>query len=325
MTLNEICKPINQELEQFEEQFKASLNSKVLLLNKVVDYVIAHRGKRLRPILVFLTANTVGKATQRSIISAVLIELLHTATLLHDDVVDESEMRRGGATVNKSWENKIAILTGDFLFATVLQLMVELGDMDTFRILSEVTRRMSGGELLQIERSKDYSMDEAIYFQLISDKTASLLAASCQLGALTSNSAPQMEVVNSLKKLGEYLGVAFQIKDDLLDYVGDAKIIGKPTGNDIIENKITMPLSYALKNASEAERQKIIDIFESENSANEVQTIKSFVQRNGGLDYAEKKANEYVQHAECILSQFPDSESKTSLKLLLNYVTERDK
>jgi octaprenyl-diphosphate synthase len=325
VTLKEICQPITDELNEFEEQFKLCLNSNVLLLNNVVEYIIAHKGKRLRPVLVFITANMVGRSTDATIKAALLIELLHTATLLHDDVVDESELRRGGATINKTWQNKIAILAGDYLFATVLQMLVELEQVETFKILSEVTRRMSGGELLQIERSRDYSMEEAVYFQLISDKTASLLAASCQLGGLTSNPQQNPTTIDSLKNLGEYLGIAFQIKDDLLDYDGDVKIIGKPTGNDIIENKITLPLSFALKNADQKERQKIIKLFENGNTENKVEIVKKFVRKNGGITYAEERAVQYIQKAGQILVEYPDSEYKTALISLMNYVTQREK
>lgn len=325
MTLQEICQPINSELTDFEKQFKSTLTSDVLLLNEVVDYIISHTGKRLRPILVFLSANLSGRSTISSMRSAILIELLHTATLLHDDVVDESELRRGAPTVNTMWQNKVAILAGDYLFAKVLENLVALHENQSFKILSQVSQRMSQGELLQIERSRDYFMDESIYYRLIADKTASLIAASCQLGALTSNSPSSRDQAENLKLFGEYLGIAFQIKDDLLDYVGNQDKTGKPVGNDIIENKITLPLLFVLKNTTTEQSQRIIDIFENDHSAENITEIQQFVKKNGGLNYAEQQAERFIQQAMDILDNYPDSEYKNSLKALTRFITNREK
>lgn len=325
MTLEEICRPIQSELTAFEIQFRSSLNSNVTLLNEVVDYIISHKGKRLRPILVFLTANIVGKSSPNTVKAAILVELLHTATLLHDDVVDESDLRRGVGTVNAIWQNKVAILSGDFLFATVLQSLVEIGEGEIFQILSTVTQRMSEGELLQIERNQDYTMDESIYYQLIADKTASLIAATCQLGALTAEPFQSTETVEALRQMGEYLGIAFQIKDDLLDYIGETSKTGKPTANDIIENKITLPLLFALKQVDSPEQQRIIDIFENGISAQRIAEIQKFVKKNNGLTYAQNQANRFIQLANKTLNKFPDSAYKTALTALTQYIIQREK
>lgn len=325
VTLQEICQPIQSDLEKFEIQFKQTLNSNVKLLNDVVEYIVANKGKRLRPILIFLIANIVGNPSPDTLKSAILVEMLHTATLLHDDVVDESALRRGEPTVNTTWQNKVAILSGDFLFATVLQNLVQIGKVQIFNILSIVTQRMSEGELLQIERSQDYTMDESIYFQMISDKTASLIAATCQLGALTTDPPADAETIEELRLLGEYLGIAFQIKDDLLDYFGNESKTGKPIGNDIIENKITLPLFYALKNIDETKRKYIIQLFENGKTAEQVHQIQDFVRANGGLEYAEKKADQYIRRSFDILNRFPDSAYKTSLNALTQFITQREK
>lgn len=325
MTLQEICQPILSELNEFENHFKTTLSSDVLLLNEIVEYIISHTGKRLRPILVLLSAKLVGEATANSIKSAILLELLHTATLLHDDVVDESGLRRGKPTVNAIWKNKVAILAGDYLFAKVLENLVELRQAESYKILSRVSQRMSAGELLQIERNRDYFMDESIYYRLIADKTASLISAACELGALTSTAPEAANQAAKLKRFGENLGSAFQIKDDLLDYVGNQHETGKPVGNDIIENKITLPLLYALKNTPAEKSQEIIDIFETDQSAANVEIIQEFVRQNGGLKYAELQAEKFIRQAIEILDTFADSEYKTALQGLTYYITSREK
>jgi octaprenyl-diphosphate synthase len=325
VTLQEICRPILSELTEFENQFKSTLSSDVLLLNEIVDHIISHTGKRLRPILVLLSAKLVGQVTPHAMKSAILIELLHTATLLHDDVVDESELRRGSPTVNAIWKNKVAILSGDYLFAKVLENLVELRENQSFKILSQVSQRMSQGELLQIERNRDYFMDESIYYRLIADKTASLIAASCELGALTSKAPNAAEHAEKLKNFGENLGIAFQIKDDLLDYVGNQHRTGKPVGNDIIENKITLPLLYVLKKMPPEQTRQIIEIFENDQSAENVEKIQQFVRENGGLQYAERQAEKFIQQATKILDDYADSECKKSLQALTRYITNREK
>ncbi len=325
MTLDKICEPIQFELETFEKEFKLNLSSDVLLLNQIVEYIISHSGKRLRPILVFLTANLVGKTSPITIQAAILVELLHTATLLHDDVVDESDLRRGAPTVNAIWQNKVAILSGDYLFAKVLEYMVTLRQPVIFEILAKVTQRMSAGELLQIERKQDYFMPDSIYYRLIGDKTASLIAASCQLGGITALPHRNGERFDSFSQMGEYLGVAFQIKDDLLDYMGDKEKTGKPTGNDILENKITLPLLYAIRTAPAKKSQEVINLIDNSVAEADLAFIQNFVLEYGGLDYARAQANHYVQLASEIIRDIPDSPYKAALIALAEFVVQREK
>ncbi|MCI0513982.1 polyprenyl synthetase family protein [candidate division KSB1 bacterium] len=325
MTLQTICEPIKSDLQNFEIEFKAILKSDVLLLNYIIEHITRLKGKRLRPMLVFLTARMVGDASAQTMKAAILIELLHTATLLHDDVVDESDTRRGEPTVNSIWENKVAILSGDYLLAKVFQFLLEFEETQIFKILAQVTQRMSQGELLQIERKKDYFMDESIYYRLVSDKTASLIAAACQLGGLSARSNGATDFSQSLGQLGESLGIAFQIKDDLLDYVGDSAKTGKPVGNDIMENKITLPLLHALKHTPAGEAEKIIRMIENGVHPSQLQTIQNFVIENAGIAYAEREAERYLQQAFTVLEQFPGSPYRQALQELIHFVVQREK
>ncbi|MBN2090565.1 polyprenyl synthetase family protein [candidate division KSB1 bacterium] len=325
MTLEKICEPIQFELETFEKEFKLNLSSDVLLLNQIVEYIVSHSGKRLRPILVFLSANLIGKPSKATMQAAILAELLHTATLLHDDVVDESDLRRGVATVNAIWQNKVAILSGDYLFAKVLEYLVTLKQPVVFEILAKVTQRMSAGELLQIERKQDYYMPDSIYYRLIADKTASLIAASCQLGGITALPSQNGERFDYLSQMGEYLGIAFQIKDDLLDYMGDKQKTGKPTGNDILENKITLPLLYALRTAPTQKSQQVIDRIDNSVTDADLSFIQNFVTEFGGLDYARSQANHYIQLAHKMIQDIQDSPYKASLIALAEYIVQREK
>ncbi|MDZ7260738.1 MAG: polyprenyl synthetase family protein [candidate division KSB1 bacterium] len=324
MSLQEICQPIEADLQEFETAFKTNLTSDIFLLDEVIDYVLAHKGKRLRPILVFLTCRLNGQVTKETFKAATIVELLHTATLLHDDVVDESNLRRGVPTINSIWKNKVAILTGDYLFSKALTSMVELKNQKVYQVLASATQRMSQGELLQIERDRDYQMEEAVYFRLISDKTASLISVSCQLGAITAahNNGQNVEI---MKEFGENLGLAFQIKDDLLDYTGNESVMGKPTGKDIIENKITLPLLYSLKRSDRKAAQQIIQIFERGVTADDIEEISSFVKKNGGLAYASQKAQFYSQRACQYLQNYEPSPYKASLIALVDFITTRER
>jgi len=320
--LRTITEPIQRDLEIFEKQFLESLETDVELLNKIVRYMAAHKGKRLRPTLTFLTSHLVGGPTPRTFWAALIVELIHTATLIHDDVVDESEIRRGAASINAIWDNKISILVGDYLFSKALVYMMELGDKNINELISRVTVRMSQGELLQMERARDYTMDEATYFRMISDKTASLISTACQIGVLTAatqDHPPQ----KAMQEFGEYLGLAFQIKDDLLDYMGESQKMGKPTGNDLKENKITLPLLYALNNGHPVQAQKIRKLLQSDDSMTNFEEIRSFVVESGGILYAQQKANELAERARRILSQFEDSRYRTSLTLLTHFAVNR--
>lgn len=322
MDLSKISGPIEAELAEFEVKFKESLHSSVALAEQVMSYLSMKKGKRLRPMLVFLTALLHGVINERTMKAAVVVELLHTATLIHDDVVDVSPLRRGVPTVNSVWTNKISILVGDYLFARSLAAIVSLGEPQALAILIEATERMTEGELLQIERSQDHEMSEEVYFRLIGNKTGSLLAAACGLGAFST--LQDREQVKQMKDFGETLGIAFQIKDDLLDYTGTEKILGKPVGNDIRENKITLPLIAALRNASPEESQMILSKLGDGATNDNVNQILDFVQRNGGLAYAEQESEKYIRKATTFLENFSPSPARESLFELINFVTRRD-
>lgn len=308
-------------MDVFETKFKTSMKSTVPLLDKITHYIVKRKGKQLRPMFVFLSAKLCGDLNESSYRAASLIELLHTATLVHDDVVDDSNERRGFFSVNALWKNKIAVLVGDFLLSRGLLLSVENQDFQLLGIVSNAVREMSEGELLQIEKARKLDIEEPVYFEIIRKKTASLIASCCACGA--ASVTKDNGVIDSMLAFGEAVGIAFQIKDDLFDY-GDGSSIGKPTGIDIKEKKMTLPLIYALNNAGNAEKRKIIHIVKNNNNNPEkVKEVIEFVLRSGGLAYAEKKMMEYRQKALDLLAQFPESASKTSLRELVIYTTER--
>lgn len=322
MALSKISGPIEAELAEFEIKFKEALHSSVALAEQVMNYLSMKKGKRLRPMLVFLTGLLHGTINERTMQAAVVVELLHTATLIHDDVVDVSPLRRGVPTVSSIWTNKISILVGDYLFARSLAAIVSLGEQQALEILTEATERMTEGELLQIERSQDHEMSEEIYFRLISNKTGSLLAAACGLGTFFAHQS--LNHVEQMKKFGENLGIAFQIKDDLLDYTGNEQTLGKPVGNDIRENKITLPLIAALRNASTEESQLILSRLGDSATNDSVHQVLEFVQRNGGLTYAERESEKYTRKALLFLEGFEPSPARDSLYELINFVTRRN-
>ncbi len=321
MTVSEIKAPIENEMQEFELKFKASMKSSVPLLDKITRYIVKRKGKQLRPMFVFLAAKVCGKMNESTYRAASLIELLHTATLVHDDVVDDSNERRGFFSVNALWKNKIAVLVGDFLLSRGLLLSVDNKDFHLLGLVSNAVREMSEGELLQIEKARKLDIDEAVYFDIIRKKTASLIASCCACGAASVSSDEQ--VIEQMRAFGESVGIAFQIKDDLFDY-GDGTNIGKPTGIDIKEKKMTLPLIYALNNASFFEKRKIINIVKNNNNdPKKVAEVIDFVIKSGGIQYAEQKMNEYKNDALLRLSLFSDSPSKTSLLELVKYTTDR--
>jgi octaprenyl-diphosphate synthase len=321
MTVNEIKEPVKKEMEEFELKFKASMKSSVPLLDKITHYIVKRKGKQLRPMFVFLSAKVCGEMNESTYRAASLIELLHTATLVHDDVVDDSNERRGFFSVNALWKNKIAVLVGDFLLSRGLLLSVDNKDFHLLGLVSNAVREMSEGELLQIEKARKLYIDEAVYFDIIRKKTASLIASCCACGA-ASVTADEKKI-EQMRAFGEAVGIAFQIKDDLFDY-GDGSDIGKPTGIDIKEKKMTLPLIYALNNASFFEKRRIINIVKNNNNdPKKVAEVISFVVSNGGLQYAEKRMNDYKSKALQLLSDFDNSASKNSLEALVKYTTER--
>ena len=321
MKVDEIKAPIQQEMDAFELKFKSSMKSAVPLLDKITQYIVKRKGKQLRPMFIFLSAKVCGEVTESTYRAASLIELLHTASLVHDDVVDDSNIRRGFFSVNGLWKNKIAVLVGDFLFSRGLLLSVEHKEFQLLEMFSNTVREMSEGELLQIEKARKLDINEQVYFDIISKKTASLISCCCACGA--SSVTPDQEKVQKMKAFGEAVGIAFQIKDDLFDY-GDGSDIGKPTGIDIKEKKMTLPLIYALNNATFFEKQKIISIIKNENNnPKKVAQVIDFVIKSGGIQYAENKMNEFKNRSLDILSTFVDSPSKHALSGLVKYTTER--
>jgi len=321
-TLNKIKAPISEELKRFEKHFKQSMKSNVALLDKVTYYIVQRKGKQMRPMFVFLTAKMCGEICDSTYNAASLTEILHTATLVHDDVVDDSMERRGFFSINALWKNKIAVLVGDFLFSKGFLMAIDNKEYDHLHILSEAVKRMSEGELLQLEKARKLDIDEELYYKIIRDKTASLLASACSLGVASVTKDP--ELVEKGRLLGEKIGMAFQIKDDLFDY-GDGDI-GKPKGIDIKEKKMTLPLIYALKQSSSSEKRRIINIIKKDSeNPKKVTEVIDFVHQSGGLKYAQDVMVRYQQEAYDLLDTFPDNEARESIRTLIKYVAERKK
>ena len=317
-----IKSPIENELKIFEDKFKDSVKSKVPLLDTIMNYIVKRKGKQMRPLLVLHCAKLFGEVNETTYRGAALVELLHTATLVHDDVVDESNMRRGFFSINALWKNKVAVLVGDYLLSKGLLLSLKNKDFKALEILSSAVEQMSEGELLQMEKSRKLDITEEVYFDIITKKTASLLASCCGIGA--NSTGVSEEVLEEVIAMGEAVGIAFQIKDDLFDY-GDNKI-GKPTGIDIIEKKMTLPLIYALNVADKGERRKIIKVIKnSKKSKADIQEVIQFVKIKGGIEYAQTRMLEYKKKAEDLLNSIPTESSTEYLKALIDYVIERKK
>ncbi len=319
--LSEISKPIKSELETFNDLYKQSIKSDVGLVDLIAKYIIRQKGKKIRPLLVLLSAKISGEVNDRSYRGAVLVELLHTATLVHDDVVDNADKRRGFLSINAVFKNKAAVLMGDYLLARGLLIAVDGKDYDFLSVITNTVKRMSEGELLQIRKTRKLDIDEETYFQIISDKTASLLETCCQIGSLSSSN--NGEYHQAMKKFGESIGMAFQIRDDILDYEGTTSLIGKPVGGDIKEKKITLPLIYSLNQVSKSEADSIKKMIKNGGKKEEVQKIIEFVRKNKGIDYALKVAHDYSNTAMEMLKIFPDSPSKIALQALVDFITDR--
>jgi len=319
--LPEIILPIQQELESFNDKFKSSIKSKVGLVDLVTKYILKQKGKKIRPVLVLLSAGISGGISDRSYRGAVLVEMLHTATLVHDDVVDAAETRRGLPSINAVWKNKVAVLIGDYLLSRGLMLAVDGNDFDFLRIVTDTVKRMSEGELLQISKTRKLDIDEETYYEIISDKTASLISTCCEIGA--KSATQNEEQIQAMRSFGEALGIAFQIKDDILDYTGKTKILGKPLGGDIKEKKITLPLIYSLKNVDKSEAKRIINLIKSERKKGRIQEVIDFVLTNGGIEYAEKEAEKWISKAKESLNTFAESQYKQSLTELVDFVVQR--
>lgn len=319
-----IRQPIIEEMDRFEEKFKAAMASNVSLLNRITYYIASRKGKQMRPMFVFLVAKLLGegKIEERTYRGASIIELIHTASLVHDDVVDRSERRRGFFSINALWKNKIAVLVGDYFFSKGLLLSLDHDDFDLLKIVSEAVREMSQGELLQLEKARRLDIDEPIYYDIIRQKTATLIAACCAMGAASVGSSK--EDIERFHSFGEYAGMAFQIKDDLFDY-GDDRI-GKPTGIDIKEQKMTLPLIHVLNKVDKKQRNWLIDSVKRHNiDKKRVKEVIQFVKDQGGLEYAERQMIHYKDAALELLSKYPDNEYKEALANLVTYVVDRKK
>ena len=311
---------IATELATFEEKFAKSVKSQTPLLDRIMKYIIKRKGKQLRPMFVFLSAKLHGTVNESTYRAAALVELLHTATLVHDDVVDESLERRGFLSINAVWKNKIAVLVGDYLLSKGLLLSTGAGDFKHLDILSEAVKQMSEGELLQIEKARNLNLDDEIYFEIIRSKTASLLSSACAVGAWSTTNDER--ITEKMKIFGEKTGIAFQIKDDLFDYGNED--VGKPTGNDLKEKKLTLPLIYALNNMPKTEKRKIIYIIKNQNkNPDKIKYVLEKVIETGGIRYANEKMIQYRDEALAILYEFPESDIRKGLEELVRFTTDR--
>jgi len=315
-----VNKVIGTELSLFEKKFTESVKSTNPLLDRIMRFIIRRKGKQMRPMFVFLSATIAGGINETTYRAASLIELLHTATLVHDDVVDDSMKRRGFFSINALWKNKIAVLVGDYLLSKGLLLSIDNGDFKILQITSRAVKEMSEGELLQMEKARKLDIDEAVYFEIIRAKTASLLSSACAAGAYSANA--DEAVAERFREFGEKVGIAFQIKDDLFDYGQDN--IGKPTGIDIKEKKMTLPLIYTLNNADTATKRKIIYIVKNNSTDRaKVNEVIQYVQKSGGIEYAASKMMQYKQDALAILHSYPESPARQAMQELVNYVIDR--
>jgi octaprenyl-diphosphate synthase len=315
-----VKKPIAQELDLFEKKFTESVRSRNPMLDRIMRFIIRRKGKQMRPMFVFLAAKISGQVTEATYRASSLIELLHTATLVHDDVVDDANMRRNFFSINALWKNKVAVLVGDYLLSKGLLLSLDNDDFRILKIVSTAVKEMSEGELLQMEKTRKLDIKEDVYFEIIRSKTASLLASACAAGAWSATEDEEM--TRQFHSFGEKIGISFQIKDDLFDYGHDN--IGKPTGIDIKEKKMTLPLIYTLQQADEATRRKIIYIVKNQNKDKQkVNEVIELVKKSGGIEYARQKMMEYQREAMEILHRFPESEARTAMEELVHYVTER--
>lgn len=319
--LSEISLPIKKELDTFNELFRKSMTSKVGWVDLIAKYILRQKGKKIRPLLVLLSAKVAGNVNERTYRGAVLVELLHSATLVHDDVVDNADKRRGFWSINAIFKNKAAVLMGDYLLSRGLLIAIEGKDFDFLGVITNTVKRMSEGELLQIQKTRKLDIDEETYFQVISDKTASLLETCCQIGALSSSDNKLYH--EAMRNFGENIGIAFQIRDDVLDYEGSSSLIGKPIGGDIKEKKITLPLIYSLNQVSRSQANDIRKIIRNGAKKDRIREVMDFVRYHKGIDYALEQAHYYSLQAKDALKIFPDSQSKLALEAFVDFVIDR--
>jgi octaprenyl-diphosphate synthase len=321
--LTRIKRPVEKEMAEFEAYFSKTMRSEIPLLNIIINYILRRKGKQMRPLLVFLTARLNGIIAEPTFVAATFIELLHTASLVHDDVVDDAHERRGALSINALWNSKIAVLVGDYLLSKGMLISVEKNRFDMLEIVSDAVKSMSEGELLQLQKARKLNIKEEDYFKIIISKTAALLSACTACGARSVTDNP--ETILQMKDFGENIGIAFQIRDDLLDYEGTG-LTGKAVGNDIKEKKITLPLIYALENSANSKKRHILNIIKNKKKTKaEINEVISFVSDNGGMEYAELKMNQYRDKALAILDSYPETEVKDSLKDFVHYTTSRKK
>jgi octaprenyl-diphosphate synthase len=321
ISLESIKGPVEGELKSFSTFFRDAMRSRVGLIDLIARYIVRQKGKRVRPVLVFLSAKACGEVNESTYRAATLVEILHTATLIHDDVVDDADTRRGLASINAVWKNKVAVLMGDYLLSRGLLLSLESGDYYFLHSTSNAVKRMSEGELLQIQKSRQLDIDERTYLKIIGDKTASLFSTCTEIGAASTSQDPQRRA--QMRDFGEHLGVAFQIRDDLLDYLGRRNVIGKPTGTDLKEKKLTLPLIHALEQGPREDAKRALRAIKKGGKQKDVAWVMDFVKDAGGIEYAMAKAGHYADLAQAGLASLPDSPAKDSLLQFTDFVIER--
>jgi len=321
LDLKKISVPIENELYEFKAHFREAIKSKVVLVDLISKYILRQKGKKIRPILVLLSAKLCGEINKRTYTAATLVEMLHTATLIHDDVVDDAKTRRGLASINAVWKNKIAVLMGDFMLSRGLLLALENDECGFLKITSRAVKRMSEGELLQIQKNRKLEVTEDTYFRIISDKTASLISACCELGA--SSTSKDREEIKLLGEFGENIGIAFQLRDDILDYIGKKKIMGKSSGSDLKEKKFTLPLIYALQNSSKKEAKEIINIVKNGSFSKSRSYVMDFINEHNGIEYTTGKTSQYCMTAKDKINGFKSSETKETLLRFADFISQR--
>jgi octaprenyl-diphosphate synthase len=321
LDLKKISEPVEKELDEFKVHFREAIRSKVALVDLISKYILRQKGKKIRPILVMLSAKLCGDVNRRSYTAATLVEMLHTATLIHDDVVDDAKTRRGLASINAVWKNKIAVLMGDYMLSRGLLLALENDECGFLKITSRAVKRMSEGELMQIQKNRKLEVDEETYFRIISDKTASLITACCELGAAsTSNDKNEIAL---LSEFGENIGIAFQLRDDVLDYVGKKKIMGKSSGSDLKEKKFTLPLIHSLNNATKKEAKEIVSVVKNGTFSKSRAIVMDFIREHNGIEYTVQKTSEYCSKARTTIKDFKPSETKDTMEKFVDFIAGR--
>ena len=321
LDLKKISEPVEKELDEFKTHFREAIRSKVALVDLISKYILRQKGKKIRPILVMLSAKLCGEVNTRSFTAATLVEMLHTATLIHDDVVDDAKTRRGLASINAVWKNKIAVLMGDYMLSRGLLLALENDECGFLKITSRAVKRMSEGELLQIQKNRKLEVDEETYFRIISDKTASLITACCELGA-ASTSKDKNEIA-LLSEFGENIGIAFQLRDDVLDYIGKKKIMGKSSGSDLKEKKFTLPLIHSLNSATKKEAKEIVSVVKNGTFSKSRAIVMDFIKEHNGIEYTVQKTAEYCSVAKSKIKDFKPSETKDTMEKFVDFIAGR--